>query len=63
MNVYKHCPMLASERLALRPVDPSDAPELLNVYSNKEMLRLCSSDNCTYGFRNTPRGLLSAGRL
>lgn len=51
MNVYENCPVLASERFILRLVEPADASDLLNVYSNEDTIRLCNSDNCTYGFR------------
>lgn len=51
MNVYESCPVLRSRHFTLRLVEPEDAPALLAVYSNAETIRLCNSDNCTYGFR------------
>lgn len=51
MNVYETCPVLKSQHFTLRPVEMTDAPDLLAVYSNEETVRLCNSDNCTYGFR------------
>lgn len=51
MNVYESCPVLQSQHFTLRLVEPADAPALLAVYSNADTIRLCNSDNCTYGFR------------
>lgn len=51
MNVYESCPVLQSQHFTLRLVEPGDAPALLAVYSSEETIRLCNSDNCTYGFR------------
>lgn len=51
MNVYESCPVLHSQHFTLRLVESEDAAALLAVYSNAETIRLCNSDNCTYGFR------------
>lgn len=51
VNVYESCPVLASQHFTLRLVEPADASALLDVYSNKDTIRLCNSDNCTYGFK------------
>ncbi len=46
MNIYKECPVLENERFKARFVLADDCADLLNVYSDKEAVKLFNSDNC-----------------
>lgn len=46
MNPYETCPVYESEHYLLRLVEPSDAPDLLLVYSDEKAVPFFNSDNC-----------------
>lgn len=45
-NPYEKCPIFENETYRLRLVEPSDAPELLAVYSDEKAVPFFNSDNC-----------------
>lgn len=45
-NVYKSCPVFENDRYLLRLIEEKDAPDLLEVYSDKNALPFFNSDNC-----------------
>lgn len=46
MNPYEKCPVYENETFLLRLVEPSDAPDLLLVYSDEKAVPFFNSDNC-----------------
>lgn len=46
MNPYEKCPVYENEAWLLRLVEPSDAPDLLLVYSDEKAVPFFNSDNC-----------------
>ena len=46
MNPYEKCPIYENEAYFLRLVEPSDAPDLLLVYSDEKAVPFFNSDNC-----------------
>lgn len=46
INPYEKCPIFESKNYLLRLVDPSDAPALFLVYSDKKSVPYFNSDNC-----------------
>lgn len=46
MNIYQSCPTLQNDRFLLRLVQPSDASDLLKVYSDEKSAPFFNSDNC-----------------
>lgn len=45
-DVYQNCPVLESEDYIIRLIEPNDAEDLLEVYSDKLALPFFNSDNC-----------------
>ncbi|MGN0729967.1 N-acetyltransferase [Treponema sp.] len=45
-SVYENCPFFENEKFEFRFVKKSDAPDLLEVYSDKNALPFFNSDNC-----------------
>lgn len=43
---YITCPVFEGDNYLLRLVEPADAPDLLNVYSDEKAVPLFNSDNC-----------------
>ena len=46
MNIYEQCPVLENERFKVRFILAEDCGDLLEVYSDKEAVKLFNSDNC-----------------
>lgn len=46
VDVYQNCPILENEHYLLRLIEEKDAPDLLEVYSDKNALPFFNSDNC-----------------
>lgn len=46
MNPYENCPVFENENYLLRLVESSDAPDLLEVYSDEKAVPFFNSDNC-----------------
>lgn len=46
MNPYETCPVYEIDRYCLRLIAPSDAPDLLRVYSDEKAVPFFNSDNC-----------------
>ena len=50
MEVFDIEPVFASARFLLRPVEESDAADLLRCYSDEETVERMNADNCTGTF-------------
>lgn len=46
ISPYEKCPVLENENYLLRLVEASDAPDLLQVYSDEKAVPYFNSDNC-----------------
>ena len=46
MNPYETCPVYENENYLLRLVEPSDAADLLMVYSDEKAVPCFNGDNC-----------------
>jgi hypothetical protein len=45
-DIYQECPLYKNNHITLRQTHISDAPELLNCYSDKKAVPFFNSDNC-----------------
>ena len=46
MNIFENCPSLENDDFKIRLIEPVDAEDLLEVYSDKYALPFFNSDNC-----------------
>lgn len=53
IDPYEKCPVFENENYLLRLVEPSDAPDLLRVYSDEKAVPFFNSDNCDGDFHCT----------